>query len=381
MPPPPPPCCSSPAGWPCTNRGPGWRCCRPCPMPGWASRSRPTTCPRRTGASRSRCAGTANVRPSCGSSRRTTTAEVATGRRGRVRSVHHHRTGTRPVVVVDRAAGRGPARVTGPGPGPAAGRGSPESDVTDPGDAAAAADLDRNPRPPARCWTPARRAGEARSHERAGCDRRGRGRRDAPIDPVGRALRPLLGLDESRYDLDEVARRSGIDAEQLRDYWRALGFPDPRPGDRVFGDADVEMLTSVVGLMVEGVVEPDVARQMARVIGASLDRIAAAQIDASVRRAGEMRGRSRRRSAGSGERRAHPAGARTGVAAAARRRGAAPDGALRHRGRGARLRGVRRPRGLHRADPAARHDRRSPRSSVASRPSPTTWWAPRVAGS
>ena len=108
-----------------------------------------------------------------------------------------------------------------------------------------------------------------------------------PIDPVGGALRPLLRLDETRYDLDEVARRSGIDAEQLRSYWRALGFPDPRPGDRVFGDADVEMLTSVVGLMGEGVVEPDVARQMARVIGASLDRIAAAQIDAMVRRAGE----------------------------------------------------------------------------------------------
>jgi adenylate cyclase len=102
-------------------------------------------------------------------------------------------------------------------------------------------------------------------------------------DPVARALQPLLELAENRYDLGEAARRSGIDADQLRDYWRALGFPDPRPDDRLFSDTDVEMLSNVVALMSEASVEPDVARQMARVIGSSLDRIAAAQLDAQAR--------------------------------------------------------------------------------------------------
>jgi len=107
-------------------------------------------------------------------------------------------------------------------------------------------------------------------------------------DAIARSLEPYLGLEEHRYDLQEVAQRSGIDTERLRDFWRALGFPDPRPGERVFGDADVRMLTQVVQMMADGLVEPEVARQMTRVIGASLDRIAAAQIDANVRRATEM---------------------------------------------------------------------------------------------
>jgi adenylate cyclase len=108
-----------------------------------------------------------------------------------------------------------------------------------------------------------------------------------PIDAVARSLERYVGVDEARYDLEEVARRTGIDADQLRSFWRALGFPDPRPGDVVFGDADVEMLTIVVALMADGSVSPEVARQMARVIGSSLDRIAAAQIDAHVRRVRE----------------------------------------------------------------------------------------------
>jgi adenylate cyclase len=111
---------------------------------------------------------------------------------------------------------------------------------------------------------------------------------DGPVDPIARALEPYLDFEDHRYDLDEVARLSGIDADRLRDFWRALGFPDPRPGEQVFGDADVRMLSQVVEMLAEGLVEPEVARQMTRVIGASLDRIAAAQIDAAVRRADEI---------------------------------------------------------------------------------------------
>ncbi len=110
---------------------------------------------------------------------------------------------------------------------------------------------------------------------------------EGPVDAIARSLEPYLDFEDHRYDLQEVAELSGIDAERLRDFWRALGFPDPRPGDRVFGDADVRMLAQVVALMADGLVEPEVARQMTRVIGASLDRIAAAQIDANVRRAQE----------------------------------------------------------------------------------------------
>jgi adenylate cyclase len=104
------------------------------------------------------------------------------------------------------------------------------------------------------------------------------------VDPIARGLLPILGLDHARFGLDEVAAQSGLDPEQLRDYWRALGFPDPRPGEKLFSDADAEMLAATVRLIDDSAVDPAVARQMARVIGSSLDRIAAAQIDAYMRR-------------------------------------------------------------------------------------------------
>jgi adenylate cyclase len=120
-----------------------------------------------------------------------------------------------------------------------------------------------------------------------GADVRPEGEESTP-DVLARSLEVFVDLDRARYDLDEVARLSGIDADELRSFWRALGFPEPRPGEQLFNDADVEMLSSVVEMMAEGTVEPEVARQMARVIGSSLDRIAAAQIDAQLRSAREQ---------------------------------------------------------------------------------------------
>ena len=98
-----------------------------------------------------------------------------------------------------------------------------------------------------------------------------------------RALQPFLADDEARFGLDDLARYSGIDQEQLSQFWRALGFPNPRPGEQLFTSSDVEMLSTLVGLIAEGAIEPGAAKQMARVIGSSLDRIASAQIDAWLR--------------------------------------------------------------------------------------------------
>jgi adenylate cyclase len=99
------------------------------------------------------------------------------------------------------------------------------------------------------------------------------------------ALEKIVSLDEPRYDLDQVAALSGVDPEQISAYWRALGFPDPRKGERLFTDNDVEMLSAVVAYIAEGTLEPDLAVQMARVIGSALDKVATAQVDAmQVRR-------------------------------------------------------------------------------------------------
>lgn len=104
-------------------------------------------------------------------------------------------------------------------------------------------------------------------------------------DFAARVLEPFLQDDQAKFGLDDVAKLSGLDQETLRNFWRALGFPDPRPGEQLFTSDDVEILVSIVGLIADGSIDIESARQFARVLGSSIDRIAAAQIDAWVRTA------------------------------------------------------------------------------------------------
>ncbi|WP_334144276.1 adenylate/guanylate cyclase domain-containing protein [Rhabdothermincola sp.] len=94
------------------------------------------------------------------------------------------------------------------------------------------------------------------------------------------ALERVVWLEPPTLDLAEVAALSGVSPEEIRAYWRALGFPDPRPGEKLFTERDVEMLSAVVSFIAEGTLEPDLALQMARVVGSAMDRIATAQVDA-----------------------------------------------------------------------------------------------------
>jgi adenylate cyclase len=89
------------------------------------------------------------------------------------------------------------------------------------------------------------------------------------------------------YDIDEAARESGIPAAKLRLFWRALGFPDPEPGEATFTQRDLDMLRTVLHFIDEAVLDETVAMQMARVIGSSLSRIATAQVEvADLQRGG-----------------------------------------------------------------------------------------------
>lgn len=102
------------------------------------------------------------------------------------------------------------------------------------------------------------------------------------------ALEVIANADPPQYEIDEVASLSGLDVGRIRDYWRALGFPDPQPGEKVFSSTDLEVLSDVVWFIVDGSLEPGVAQQMSRVIGSSLERIASATVDTiETRRAGQ----------------------------------------------------------------------------------------------
>jgi adenylate cyclase len=93
------------------------------------------------------------------------------------------------------------------------------------------------------------------------------------------AISRFIFPGEPKYTQAEVEELTGL-GEHARRWWHALGFTDPPPGEKAFTDADVDMLKVVRQMLDLGLVDEDVTLQMARVIGASMARIVAAQIDA-----------------------------------------------------------------------------------------------------
>ena len=46
----------------------------------------------------------------------------------------------------------------------------------------------------------------------------------------------------TRHSADDAAAASGLPVAAVRRVWRAWGFPDPRPGERCWTDADIDTL-------------------------------------------------------------------------------------------------------------------------------------------
>jgi adenylate cyclase len=104
------------------------------------------------------------------------------------------------------------------------------------------------------------------------------------------AVERLMVPEAASYDLAAVAERTGLGADQVRDLWRTLGYPVPRPGEVAFNEADLEILTEVGQLMASDVASAGLVLQMSRVIGSSMARIASSQVDViSARVAGSPR--------------------------------------------------------------------------------------------
>jgi adenylate cyclase len=79
---------------------------------------------------------------------------------------------------------------------------------------------------------------------------------------------------DERYTRSELVEKVGFDLDEARRYWRALGFPDTTDTDRVFNDSDVEALRTLKQVTDQGIFDPDVAMQLARVFGQSVSRMA-----------------------------------------------------------------------------------------------------------
>jgi adenylate cyclase len=87
----------------------------------------------------------------------------------------------------------------------------------------------------------------------------------------------------------DVADKVGVDVENVQLYWRALGFVDTVEGEPSFSKRDVAILKSLIGLTRDGLIDPDLALQLARVIGMSLAHVATAVVDAAAARSDERR--------------------------------------------------------------------------------------------
>ena len=91
----------------------------------------------------------------------------------------------------------------------------------------------------------------------------------------------LLLAGPTRYTSIDVSDRTGMDLDEMKRFWRALGFPEVGEDEPVFTDADVDIITLVQGLLALRVIQHDTAVAMTRVIGSSMARIAEAQIAAA----------------------------------------------------------------------------------------------------
>ncbi len=106
----------------------------------------------------------------------------------------------------------------------------------------------------------------------------------AAAEEQGEQAVQLLAIDrillpgEHRYTRTELVDKVGGDLDEARRYWRALGFPDTSDDDRVFTESDAEALNTLKQLIDQGVVDAEVALQLARVFGQSLSRMADSQV-------------------------------------------------------------------------------------------------------
>lgn len=100
----------------------------------------------------------------------------------------------------------------------------------------------------------------------------------------------LLAIDavvlpaKPKLTIDELAAKVGVEVSVVRAFWRALGFVDTADDERSYSKHDVAILKSLVALTRDGLIDPAIALQVARVVGMSTANIATAVVDASATR-------------------------------------------------------------------------------------------------
>ena len=80
-----------------------------------------------------------------------------------------------------------------------------------------------------------------------------------------------------KYTAEEVAERAGMDRDEARQMWKALGFPAVPDGEVAFTESDVEALRSLRELTGYGIADDEMRLAVARVFGQTFWRLASYQ--------------------------------------------------------------------------------------------------------
>lgn len=88
----------------------------------------------------------------------------------------------------------------------------------------------------------------------------------------------MLGAEQTLTS-DEVATVAGVDLDEARAVWAALGFPVVPPEMATFTSRDADALRTAFALRDGGLVDPDTLLMLARSMGQGLARLAEAQVE------------------------------------------------------------------------------------------------------
>ena len=85
----------------------------------------------------------------------------------------------------------------------------------------------------------------------------------------------------------EVAAETGVTIEEARRLWRALGFPE-HGVETAFTRSDAEAVSTLVGVVTEGLIDFDMAVNLTRAMGQTMARLADWEVASLVQRVEEL---------------------------------------------------------------------------------------------
>jgi adenylate cyclase len=104
---------------------------------------------------------------------------------------------------------------------------------------------------------------------------------DAPV--VQEDLEQYILGEPRVFTAAQLAEETGVDLEQARRLWRALGFPE-HGGATAFTRGDAKALSTLVGIVDSGLIDFDLAIHLTRAVGQTMARLSDWEVSALLTR-------------------------------------------------------------------------------------------------